>query len=64
MHKKDGNILDSYNNATELFDYRVLKHNQDNLFVTDYSKQLSQVLHNDALHRINSWKKIIRTPLI
>jgi HD superfamily phosphodiesterase len=53
------NIEDTFQNALELFNKRVLKHNDDNLFLLDYSKRESIVLHNSALQRINSWKKII-----
>jgi HD superfamily phosphodiesterase len=53
------NIEDAFQNALELFNKRVLKHNDDNLFLLDYSKRESILLHNSALQRINSWKKII-----
>jgi HD superfamily phosphodiesterase len=57
-------ILDSFNDASELFERRMLKHNEDNLFVTDYSKKESVHLHTLSLNRIESWKKILRNPLI
>jgi hypothetical protein len=40
--------------ALELFEHRVLKYRSDNLFVTDYSKQESLVLHNKCLYNIES----------
>jgi HD superfamily phosphodiesterase len=64
MHRKNGNIMEAYNEATELFCNRVLKHNDDKLFLTEYSKQLSQVLHYDSLSRMNTWKNMVRMQLL
>jgi hypothetical protein len=50
----EASIVDSYN----LFENRVLKYRSDNLFYTDYSKKKSEELHNDALKKIEAWKKI------
>ena len=54
-------ILDAFNNASELFQNRVLKHNHDKLFVTYYSKHNYLPLHIDAIKRINTWKNILKT---
>jgi HD superfamily phosphodiesterase len=59
----DIKILDAFNNASELFQNRVLKHNHDNLFVTNYSKHNYLPLHIDAIKRINTWKNILKTPI-
>jgi len=45
--------------AEELFKNRVLRHNEDGLFITDYSKTLSKSLHRQALHRIETWRKLM-----
>jgi len=50
----EASIQDSYN----LFENRVLKYRSDNLFFTDYSKQKSEELHNEAMKKIEAWKKI------
>lgn len=63
MHKKSGNVNEAFNEATVLFDNRVFKHNEDNLFLTNYSKTHSRVLHSLAQERIGVWKRIIRTSL-
>ena len=51
----------SYTNAVkravELFENRVLKYRADNLFITDYSKQESLILHNKCLQNIESLVK-------
>ena len=62
MNKNGGNLEDAFKNANELFENRVLRHNDDGLFLFDYSKKESLVLHQLALQRINSWKKILIRP--
>lgn len=58
--EQDVKIMDAFNDAHELFQRRVLKHNHDNLFITDYSKHHYLPLHINAIKRINSWKQIMR----
>ena len=62
MLKFDGNVFDSFDIANKLFEVRIFQHNNDGLFVTDYSKKLSNELHNSALQRISVWKKIVNKP--
>jgi len=50
----EASIYDSY----KLFDDRVLKYRDDNLFITDYSKKKSKELHEEALKQIDAWKKM------
>lgn len=59
MHKTDGDLLQSYENACGIFYSRILKHNDDNLFITDYSKMQSVRLHDNALKQMDIWKHII-----
>jgi len=54
MMKTDASYSEAVNNATELFHNRVLRHNDDGLFITDYSKEASIKLHNDAIIKMNS----------
>jgi len=61
LNKSGGDFLDSYKNARELFDHRVLQHHRDNLFVTEYSKKKGAELHEKALERIKSWDFIIQS---
>ncbi len=58
IYKLNGDFDTAYNDAKTLFENRVLKHNDDNLFVTEYSKKLSQVLHTNAINKINNWNKL------
>ena len=57
-------IMDAYNDANELFNKRVLAHNKDRLFVTDYSKERYLELHIDAMRRMNAWKRIMKNPTV
>jgi HD superfamily phosphodiesterase len=54
MLKNNENYENSYKDAKELFEKRVFKYNDDNLFITDYSKNISKRLHKSALRRINN----------
>ena len=62
LNKNGGDLEDAFKNANELFENRVLRHNDHELFLFDYSKQESLVLHEIALQRIHSWKKILIRP--
>lgn len=64
QNNNEMNILDAFNDASELFNNRVLKHNLDGLFITDYSKHHYLPLHIEAIKRIHSWKQILRKPMI
>ena len=61
MNQIDPTFQQSIVNAIQLFDNRVLQHNQDELFITDYSKELSKQLEKDALARIDTWKSILHS---
>jgi len=52
-------IIEAYNNAHAIFCDRILRHNQDNLFVTDYGKRKSMQLHILSIQRMMAWKKIL-----
>ena len=59
MNNVNGDFSQSLQNALDLFDTRVLKHNEDGLFITDYSKKLSLVLEKNAREKITLWKEIL-----
>ena len=52
----------SLENALSLFEVRMFKHNEDNLFLTEYSKKLSLQLEKKALDRIRIWKILSNDP--
>ena len=59
MNKTGGDVLTAYENSCEIFHSRILRHNDDNLFVTDYSRMMSYKLHDNALKEMDTWKHII-----
>ena len=48
MMRTNKNYIESIKCANELFDTRVFKYIDDNLFVTKYSKKLAPILHKNA----------------
>ncbi len=64
IKKNNGDLESSFHIAEELFNNRVFKHNDDGLLLTEYSKENYITLHNNAILRINSWKKILKNPVI
>jgi len=64
MTQKHGDITQAIDAAEEIFNKRVLRHNEDGLFITDYSKQKSVELHKNALSRLQFWKQMSRNPVI
>jgi hypothetical protein len=64
MNKNGGNVNDAFKDAEELFNNRVLKHNEHGLFLFDYSKKESIVLHNVALQRISVWRNLVNKSML
>ena len=60
MRKHDCDIQEAYYNAHDIFCSRILKYNMDGLFVSDYAKHASIQLHNQAVRRMVTWKKILQ----
>lgn len=59
MKRNGKDLVSAFKHADQLFNERVFRHNDDGLFVTNYSKILSKKLHTDALGRIKVWRKIV-----
>ena len=49
----------SFYHAEELFSRRVLQHGEDNLFTTEYAKNVYPLLHSQSIQRINNWRKML-----
>jgi len=62
--QEDAKILDAFNDAHELFQRRVFKHEDDGLLITDYSKSMHKQLSLGSNSRINTWKKILQKPTL
>jgi hypothetical protein len=60
MRRSNCDINEAYKNAHMIFVNRVLRHNFDNLFVTDFSKKKSVELHYQAIQRMMTWKKLLK----
>jgi HD superfamily phosphodiesterase len=61
LYARTGDINIAYENAVKLFDSRVFRHSEDNLYVTEYSKNQDKILKQMAVQRIHSWKRIINS---
>lgn len=59
MNHLNGNFMDAYRDATTIFENRIFKHFEHELFITDYSKQKGKEYELEAYKRIQSWEKIV-----
>lgn len=59
MKQYNENFENSFHDAKKLFEERMFQHNNDGLFISDYSKRESFILEQMAHHRIENWNKII-----
>ena len=64
IRQKKGDIYEAFQESNELFHKRVFRHHQDDLFITEYSKEESMRLHMDSLKRIENWRRILKNPRI
>lgn len=60
MMRENLNYIDATKRATELLKKRVLNYMPDNLFVTEYSKKQSCILHADCIKQIDILNDISR----
>ena len=60
MNKKQSDFEEAFVESYNLFQNRVLRHNEDGLLLTDYSIRKSHILENKALSRIDHWRKILK----
>ena len=61
MHRKNNDFQEAYQESMQLFKNRVFKHEKDNLFTYEYSRQEAKVLKKHSLQRIKQWKRIMRS---
>jgi len=59
MYNSGATTEQAFSNAKELFQKRVLRHDKDGLFTTDYAKRYYPYLQNKALIRLNSWERLL-----
>lgn len=61
---KEMNMADVFQDAEQLFETRVFKHNEDGLLQTEFAKEHFNILQNQAITRIESWKRLLQKPLL
>tara|TARA_B100000123_G_scaffold192816_2_gene144208 strand:+ start:2463 stop:3053 length:591 start_codon:yes stop_codon:yes gene_type:complete len=61
MYRKNNDFQEAYQESIQLFKNRVFKHEKDNLFTYDYSKQQAAELKKHSLRRIRQWKRIMKS---
>jgi HD superfamily phosphodiesterase len=64
MHVKNGNLNEAFIDALNLFNNRVFKHNEDGLFMTDYSRRKSLVLESQSLKQIECWQRLMKNNIL
>lgn len=60
LHKNKQTLEQSFQNACDIFEKRMMKYNEDQLFLTDYSKKKSVELEQYCLLRIQHWKALLK----
>jgi HD superfamily phosphodiesterase len=64
MHQSKADINQAYQNAYDLFENRIFRHEDDGLLLTDFSKNEALILKTNALHRIQTWKTLLKNPTL
>ena len=59
MQKLDDEFLRTLANSQDLFRTRVLRHNDHDLFITEYAKELSRTLEQSSRERMDTWGQIL-----
>jgi adenylate kinase family enzyme len=57
MHNGD-NYITSLSKANEVFQNRILEYKKENLFITDYSKNMANILHDNAIQKMEEMNAI------
>jgi len=60
FHHTTDDVIKTYENSKEFFENRVLKYQQDNLFMTDYGKATAQKLRIKSIEQMQTWYNIIQ----
>jgi HD superfamily phosphodiesterase len=60
MLKLNGTVYDAFYESEKLFNNRMFKHSNDNLYVTEYSKRIDIKLKHKCTLRIKNWKNILK----
>jgi len=60
MYVNNKTIVDSYLDTSELFERRMFKHFDDELFITKYSKNLAKKYEIDSYDKLKDWNHVIQ----
>ena len=64
MHRQNGDLDEAFKDASHIFDIRVMKHNEDGLFLTNYARQKSLELEAQSLNQITTWNRLVKKPIL
>jgi HD superfamily phosphodiesterase len=59
MYKSPDHFMESFENSKCLFEKRVFRHEDDGLFITEYSKAKSKELYLQSCQQIKSFERVI-----
>jgi HD superfamily phosphodiesterase len=59
IHQSKSDINEAYENASKVFNNRILRHEEDGLFITDFSRNEAINLKINAQNRMNAWRSIL-----
>ena len=60
MYKNNQGLDEAFQNSEALFEKRIFRHKEDNLLITNYSKEKHDLLCVDANRQIHHWKRLLR----
>jgi len=60
MYRLNGDFENAFNDSKNLFQNRVYKHFDDNLFITNYSKKIAVKLESNSIRQIKKWTKLLQ----
>jgi len=61
MEVNNNELISGVLNSESLFNKRVFKHFDDDLFITEYSKNIAQIFEIEAFYKLNQWKDLINS---
>lgn len=60
MYHSTDDVIKTYENSKAFFENRVLKYEENNLFMTNYGKAQSQILRTKSIQQMQSWYHTIQ----
>jgi hypothetical protein len=60
IRKNNSSLPEAYDNACAIFKTRILRHNIDGLFTTEYAQRKSVILHHQSVKRMLTWRRFLK----